>query len=342
MKAYVLNGPREIRAEERPLPACGPNDVLVRVRRVGLCGSDLHLYAGTYNGPHNYPMLFGHEWSGIVEAVGRGVTDLASGDKVTGDCSKYCGQCDWCAADQNLCRHIEKYGITCDGASSQYIVRPRQYLYRAAPDTDLTLLALTEPIAVAHHLLARVCAVCGPLAGKRILVYGGGAIGLAALLLLLHQHNCTDVALTDLIPRRVELARQLGARVPSDEELRWQGGEDYHSMYNDTPYDIIIETTGAAPVFSHSLELLRPLGVLGCVGMIAAADIAQKLIVTKDLTVLGSVGGTGDFPQVIDFVAHWPEDARRLVSHCFDIAQVDEAFAVAADAQRAIKIMLEL
>ena len=182
MKAYVLKGPGVLTAEEREIPRPGPTEVLIRETNVGICGSDIHLYKGTYNGPQNYPILFGHEWSGIVEKTGDKVTKVKPGDKVTGDCSRYCGHCDNCSADRNLCRTIEKFGITIDGASAEYILRDERYLYRADPEADMALLALTEPIAVAKHLLEKILKLGSSYQGKRVLIYGGGAIGQAPLL----------------------------------------------------------------------------------------------------------------------------------------------------------------
>ena len=107
MKEYALVEPKklEIRDAEIPEPAAG--EVLIRVSNVGICGSDIHMFNGTYNAPVNYPILFGHEWSGTVVKVGEGVTKVAVGDKVTGDCSKYCGHCSNCENDRNLCKDIE-------------------------------------------------------------------------------------------------------------------------------------------------------------------------------------------------------------------------------------------
>ena len=99
MKAYMLIKPQELQAQERAVPEPKDGEVLIRVANVGSCGSDIHLYKGSYNGPHSYPMVFGHEWSGFVEKTGTGVTDLKAGDKVTGDCSCYCGTCPACCKD---------------------------------------------------------------------------------------------------------------------------------------------------------------------------------------------------------------------------------------------------
>ncbi len=342
MKTYLMADPEKFVVSDQAIPDFGEQEVLIRVKNIGICGSDLHLYKGTYNGPKNYPMLFGHEWAGIVEKVGAEITDLQPGDKVTGDCSKYCGQCRTCEKDRNLCSSIEKYGITTNGASAEYIVRPRMHCYKAQPDADLELLALSEPIAVAKHLLERIQKQTGPLKEKRILIYGGGAIGQSALLLLREWYGCEQVFLSDLVPYRLQLAKQLGAQIPSHGELDWEEPNDYFNMYNHTRFDVIIETTGVAPVFANALNLLRPLGVLGCVGMIAKVELEQKLIVMKALTVIGSIGGTGEFEDVIHFVNTHKEQATKLISHHMKIEDMQEGFRIALDTQSAMKVVFEL
>ena len=127
MKSVVIRGVRDLTIEEREIPKPAEGEALLKMLYCGICGSDIHLFNGTYNGPHSYPMRFGHEWSGVVEAVGSEVTRVEVGDVVTGDCSRYCGACPSCEVDKNLCQHIEKFGITVDGASADYILRDEMY-----------------------------------------------------------------------------------------------------------------------------------------------------------------------------------------------------------------------
>ncbi|HSJ54740.1 MAG TPA: alcohol dehydrogenase catalytic domain-containing protein, partial [Anaerolineae bacterium] len=111
-KGIVLHGGKQLEMVTAEVEAPVGSQVLVRTHAVGLCGSDAGLYLGTYEGPRNYPLYFGHEWSGTVEATGPAATRLRPGDKVTGDCSLYCGACQFCGRDKNLCQRIEKFGIT--------------------------------------------------------------------------------------------------------------------------------------------------------------------------------------------------------------------------------------
>jgi L-iditol 2-dehydrogenase len=122
-KGIILNGARQAEIVTEEVGAPTGTQVLIRTHAVGLCGSDIGLYLGTYEGPRNYPIYFGHEWSGTVVTVGQDVTTLQPGDKVTGDCSIFCGRCRLCAQDRNLCQQIEKFGITIDGASRQFFLQ---------------------------------------------------------------------------------------------------------------------------------------------------------------------------------------------------------------------------
>lgn len=344
MISYILQEPGKIVPTEEAKPTPQGHEVLIRVKNVGICGSDIHLFRGSYNGPHSYPMKFGHEWSGTVEAIGSDVTKVKPGDLVTGDCSKYCGKCPSCQHDKNLCGHIEKFGITVDGASAEYILRDEMYLYKSPEGMDQRLLALTEPVAVAAHLISKIKRVLPqPFSELRVLVLGGGVIGMSALMLLRHMEGCQQAELYDLAESRKAVAASEGARIPAADELQCgTDAGDYASMYAAAKYDVVLETTGVAPVFANALNLVRPGGVLGCVGMIAKVEIPQKLIVTKSLTVIGSIGGTGDFERAMEFLVKHPQSAEKLISNVFSAAQAEEAFATARNPEGSMKVVLSL
>ncbi len=186
-------------------------------------------------------------------------------------------------------------------------------------------------------------AVPSGFADKRVLVLGGGVIGMSALMLLLHMENCRQAELYDLAESRTALARGEGARIPAAQELAPSSeGGDYASLYAAAKYDVVIETTGVAPVFANALNLVKPGGVLGCVGMIAKVEIAQKLIVTKSLTVIGSIGGTGDFPRAMEFLCKNPASADKLISHYYPIGEAAQAFATARVPEGTMKVVLTL
>ncbi len=343
MNQYVLQNPGQIKPIECIKPNPEDTHVLVRIKNIGLCGSDIHLFHGTYNGPRNYPILFGHEWAGIAEAVGSKVKNIKPGDILTGDCSKYCGECSNCEFDKNLCMNIEKFGITIDGASADYILRDEKYLYVSHVGIGTELLCLTEPISVAAHILNKIQKTGVTFAGKRILILGGGVIGLSVFMLLKHKYGCEQIDLHDIVNSRSKLAERLGANIPAPEGLEVKINEnDYTSLYAAARYDIILETTGNSQVFANSISLAKPGGTIGCVGMIAKAEIIQKLIVTKSLTIVGSIGGTGEFDDTMQFIQQNQELVRNLISDRYSIERVDEAFHKAGQPQGTMKVVLEL
>ena len=342
MKTYKIQAPFKISVEESDLQPLSGHDVLVKVTNIGLCGSDLHLYDGKYNGPSRYPIQFGHEWAGIVESVGDEVSDFQPGDKVTGDCSRYCGHCENCFVDRNLCKHIEKFGITIDGASAEYIVRDRKYLYKADPTIDLKLLSLTEPIAVAKHMIEKIVSLTGNPSKKKILIYGAGPIGQSVLLMLTDLFGCTDVEIYDLQLYRLNFALMHGARKASLSDIDVTEKKDYASLYQTAQYDMIIETTGSSNVLADAISLLKPFGILGCLGMAQTATIPQSQIVTKSLLIVGTIGGTGEFEDVIEYIRTHPEKVSRLISHQFPIVEAEKAFAVALAGKDIMKVNLTL
>ncbi len=342
MKAFYIQEPRKIAAIDEDIPTIDSHQVLVKVEYICLCGSDGSLYNGTYNGPFSYPIRFGHEWSGTIAAVGEAVQGFSPGDRVTGDCSKYCGKCSYCKKDKNLCSSIEKFGITVDGASAEYIVKDPMYLYRDTGNTPLEYLCLTEPISVAAHLIAKISKMDSGLRHKRILIYGGGGIGLGALLVLKHLYDCRSIDVYDLSAKRMSIARELGAGMAEEKVPSGNGkGGGYGDFYSDENYDIVIETTGNPSVFKRALERTSPLGIIGCLGMIPSVEIEQKLMVIKGLTLIGSIGGTGEFPVIMRFIDEHKDVVKKLITHYMPVAQVDKAIKLSRNVEESVKVALK-
>jgi L-iditol 2-dehydrogenase len=339
-RGIVLTGGRQADFMRDEVAAPAGSQILVRTHAVGLCGSDIGLYLGTYEGPKNYPIYFGHEWSGIVEAVGPEVTHLRAGDKVTGDCSLYCGACEFCGRDRNLCQHIEKFGITVDGASRQYFLQQDRYIYRADPAADLDLVALSEPLAVSAHAARRVAETRPELKHERVLVLGGGTIGLACLFALKYIEGCEHVELYDLVEARVVKAVEMGAHPPSDVLMAAGGSDSYGGLYAGHGYDAIFETSGAAQSFTRAVDLMRPLGTVMAIGFIPSVQLSLKQVTFKAGRIMGSIGGTGEFERVLDFTLRHPEVAGQLITHRLPFEACDQAFEQAMDRKNAMKVLV--
>lgn len=343
MKEYRIEKPGTILCHEKPKPMPKAGEALIKVLNLSLCGSDVHLFKGSYNGPHEYPVLFGHEWSGVIEAVGEDVEGLRPGDLVTGDCSRYCGECSYCARDKNLCENIGKFGINLDGASAEYFTREACYIYKAPEGMDPLLLSLSEPMAVAAHLLARLENLGSVFKNKKILLLGGGGIGLSLLILLRRFYRIEGISFYDPSELRSSIARDLGAKVLSESPFQKEAsGSGYASLYSGILYDLVLDTTGSRKVFESLFSIVKPLGFLGCLGMVGEALINQKMIIMKGLTVTGTIGGTGEFPKVMDLLRRFPEDAKRIISHVMPIEEASIALELSRDAGKTVKVALQV
>ena len=178
MKALVFHGPRRLAWEEWPEPEPAPGEVVIAVRAVGICGSDLHGYTGE-SARRTAPLVMGHEFTGEVLSVPAGTPGIAVGDRVVARPFIHCGECEFCRSGRaNLCRARRYIGTTMHGAMAERVAVPLDNLLPLAPQTSFALGSLTEPLAVAMHAARQA----GELGGKRILVAGGGTIGLLAMI----------------------------------------------------------------------------------------------------------------------------------------------------------------
>nr|VFJ46072.1 MAG: Threonine dehydrogenase [Candidatus Kentron sp. DK] len=325
------------------LRAPGPKDVRVRVARVTLCGSDYALFNGRYGGPGTYPIRFGHEWSGIVEEVGEEVDDLSPGDRVTGDCSKWCGTCPSCANDRNLCRHIGKFGITEDGYAQQSLVAPRKYLYPDHHNLPLDLLALAEPFAVAMHAIRRV-GTHGSDAHDRTVVIGAGALGVALCLLLQKCFGRRNVTLWETSPARRRLIRHrfrcagVDVAAPSESVDRYT----YNALYGGDSPRVVFDASGSRSGFEIALRIAGPRATVVLLGFPVEPVAEMRHISVKSLTVLGSIGGTGEFPQILEFLSIHRDFIEPMITACYPYHDVENAFSAGSNKDRHIKVQIDL
>lgn len=197
----------------------GRHEVRVRIKRVSLCGSDYKLFDGKYNAPGTYPVIPGHEWSYEVLETGTDVIKVAAGDHVTGDCSMYCGKCNNCMSDRNLCQNIEKFGLTVDGFLRSEAVVNEKYIYNTGRQLSFKVAALAEPVAVAYHALSGLG--MDSISGK-VLVTGCGAIGIAAYLLLKYEFGVKDLYISDLNEERINWLDKITGRNPGGIFIIWK------------------------------------------------------------------------------------------------------------------------
>ena len=313
MKALVLKEYKRLSYEDVPDPVVGPDDVLVRVKTCGICGSDVHGMDGS-SGRRIPPIIMGHEAAGIVAEVGANVTDFAQGERVTFDSTVYCGTCRFCRRGAvNLCDDRRVLGVSCDeyrchGAFADFVAVPQRIVCRLPDRVAFEQAAMVEPLAVAFHAVE--------LAPIRLndtaVVVGAGMIGLLVIQLL-KQAGCGRVVAADLDGSRLALAERLGADVALH-------GRDVdvpakvHAMTNGGA-DVAIEAVGVPRTVTMTVDCLRKGGTAVLVGNVTpAVELPLQTVVTRQITLRGSCASAGEYPACLDMIARGAVDVDALIS----------------------------
>jgi 2-desacetyl-2-hydroxyethyl bacteriochlorophyllide A dehydrogenase len=289
MPAAVLSGEGAMTVEERPVPAAGPDEVLVEIGWCGICGTDLHFVFDGYGRPGQ---VLGHEWAGVVAAVGTGVTGWAVGDAVVQAPDPPCGRCRPCRRGRpSVCleRPPSDYQ-SFTGAFTRYVVVPARRLLAVPPDLDLRTAALTEPTAVVLHAVT----LSGVEPTDRVLVTGAGPIGLLTTAVLAAR-GVTDVTVSEPSPRRRALARRVGARrVVEPSELP---GAPPIGRPHDAAADVVFECSGKAVAVQAGHDQLGLAGVLVFVGTATGTDypvVNHNRMIVLEQTAIGAVNYDAD------------------------------------------------
>lgn len=323
MKALVHTAPYtfDLTDVARPTPAA--NEVIVRVRAVGICGSDVHGMTGN-TGRRIPPVIMGHEASGEVVEIGSeslsysagGNRDRISvGDRVTFDSTIYCNACDYCLSGRiNLCRNRTVLGVSCDeyrrdGAMAELVAIPAHILYPLPDTLDFHRAALIEPVSIAFHAVQRHRARFN----ETVHVVGCGIIGLLTIMSA-RLAGCGRVIATDLKPERLDLARKIGA----DLTINAGDGDAAKRVLDATGgdgADACFEAVGVEPTVKLALESVRKGGPVVLIGNVTPeVSVPLQRIVTGELDVLGSCASAGEYAACVDMVASGRMDVAPLIS----------------------------
>jgi len=344
MKAARLIGPRQIQYVDVPEPTCGRDEVLVQVKRVGVCGTDLEMYHGTMAyfkmGWTEYPITLGHEWSGIVVDRGKEVDELAVGDRVTGDVTIGCMRCENCLRGlYNLCLSKIEVGLCRgkDGAYADYLTMPARHTYRLPDGVSFEAGAFVEPAATVVKAIRK--APFEP--GAVCVIQGDGPIGLLGLQAA-DACGAGKLILSGTMDNKLELGRQLGADIVvnvKDESL-----EDVVSEVTDgVGADFVMEASGSNDAFKQAVQITRMGGTISVVGLYEhlMPELDMGNIVVRDLNLITSVASPNSFKQTLRLMEKGKINIAPLVSHRFPLAEAPAAMDVHENqpAER-IKIML--
>jgi 2-desacetyl-2-hydroxyethyl bacteriochlorophyllide A dehydrogenase len=307
MQAVLFSAPETLHIERVPDPTCAPDEVVLQVSRCGICGTDVHIYQNEYMS--EFPLIPGHEFSGVIVETGRAVTDLKVGDRVAVDPNLYCGHCDLCRNEMaNHCLHWQGIGISRPGGFAQYTAAPARACYRLPESLTDTQAAFIEPLACVVHAMKRIRL----LPADPVLILGAGPMGLL-LLQALRRMGAGAVAVVEKQPARLELARQLGAT------LALPAGQE-GTLHELAPrgFGVVVDATGIPAVIEGALRFLRPRGLylqFGVAPNHARISISPYELFRNDWTLVGSFALCYTFLPAIDWLANGAIDVTPLVSH---------------------------
>lgn len=327
MKAITVIEPNRMAMLDVDQPVITePDQVLVRIRATGICGSDVHVAHGS-NPYAVYPRVIGHEAAGEVEAAGEAVDDLAIGDGVVFEPITYCGKCYACrSGHHNVCRELKVLGCIVDGTFREYAVVKRSQLYKYDKSKmSFVQAALCEPYTIGFQANWRG----NVQEGDVVLVHGAGPIGL--IVTDVASSRGATVIVSEPNERRLAMAKQFGADYMINPVK-----EDLDALIMDVTggegVNVVFEAAGIPALLEHAVQVLSPAGRLVAMtfGKIPVA-IDFKAVNAKELTILGTRHQMQKFPETLESLPYRLDRVDQLITHVFPAEKFEEAFAVLAD-----------
>ncbi|HEY3319105.1 MAG TPA: alcohol dehydrogenase catalytic domain-containing protein [Planctomycetota bacterium] len=333
MKRAILTGPHKFRIDEIATPKPGPGEALLRVKAVGVCGSDLHLFregiiGGVRIEDHGGPFSPGHEGMGVVEDVGSGADRSLIGKRIAIEPSMPCKKCRWCIAGKpNVCPNVRFLGMPpVGGCLGQYILHPAEACEVVPKEINDDEAVLLEPLAVSLHSIDRI----QPPPGSAAVVLGAGTIGLTHVMMLAHM-GMNPLIVTDVIDHRLAMARELGATHtfnPKREDVVKAVADLTHGAGVES----VFECVGHQDTFEQMVAMACPAGRVGVAGIPDVDLFAFKHSIArrKGLDVLMIRRANLTFHRAMNWVVKNKMPLRNLATHHWPLEKVTDAFETAA------------
>lgn len=332
MKAFVLTDIEKMALVERPAPTIqSPSDVLIKMERVGVCGSDVHYFKQGKIGSQvvQFPFAVGHEGSGTVVEVGSKVSTLKKGDKIAIEPAMPCWECDQCKAGRpHTCRKLKFLGCPgqAEGCLQEYLIMPETSCVKISDDLTLDDAALSEPLAIGVYAVKQSI----PMMNKNIGILGFGPIGMSVMIPAIAQ-GANNIYVTDKLTPRLNLAQQTGATYTGNPDTT-----DIVSEISDQEpelLDVVFECCGKQEALDQAIQLLKPGGKLMIVGIpefdywsYPADEMRRKEICVQNVRRQNHCLDT-----TLENMANGTYDATPMVTHRFPFSETDKAFKLVAD-----------
>jgi threonine 3-dehydrogenase len=339
MKALVKARPEQgLWLEDVPEPEIGINDVLIRVRKTGICGTDLHIYDWNAWAEQTIavPMVVGHEFVGEVVSFGSNVSDFKEGDLVSGEGHVVCGRCRNCMAGRrHLCAHSIGLGVNRPGAFAEYVALPMTNIWHHWPGTDEDVASIFDPFGNAVHT-----ALSFPVLGEDVLITGAGPIGCMAIAVVRHA-GARHVVVTDINPYRLDLARTMGATLAIDPRERELQGVQ-HELGMTEGFDIGLEMSGNPDALRSMIANMAHGGRIAVLGLPSGDVTLDFNPIIFDMLTIKGVYGREMYETWYQMTVMLQSglDIRPVITHRFAYTEFEEGFGVARSGQSG-KVILD-
>ncbi len=322
-RTAVLQAPRKLQIVERRKPEVAPGEVVVRTAATAVCHTDLSIYTGEHPGVR-YPVVMGHESTGVIDAIGEGVTGLKSGQHVLINPIIACGACDQCLRGAgNLCRNAGLFGREVEGSLSQYVKLPSRYIHVLPPSLGLAEATLIETLATVRHAQSRV----GVTAGESVVVLGMGTAGLlhARLAVLT---GATPVIAVSRTKWKLDMAERMGAHHVIEAPVENSVAE-VRRLTGGKGADVVIDAAGGAETLKAAIDMLRPGGRYSAfaVSHEAVRGFSTFPLYFGEISIIGSRALTPkDMNPSIELVASGAVDVSGFITSTYPLTQAAAAF----------------
>ncbi len=330
MQAVVKYGNYDgaVELRDMPEPEIGPEQVLLDVKAASVCGSDIHMWRHHSSWEMQLPLVLGHEFCGVVAAVGERVSGFQPGDRVACETAAWvCGVCVYCrSGNYNLCPERKGYGARADGAFTRYVAARQQILHRIPEGVPFEYAAMTEPICVAYNALVEKTTI---KPGETVVIQGPGPIGIMALQVARLRGAGTLIVLgTDVDRHRMDVAAELGAHhlinIQREDAVKFVRalGDGYGA-------DLVVDCTGVSKALQMSLDLVRPNGRITKIGWgPQPVDFSLDPLVAKAVTLQGSFSHTyPTWERALGLIASGQVNLKPVIGGLYPLADWHEAFA---------------
>lgn len=329
MKAAQIKQPGVVNLVDLEVNDPGHKEILIKVMASGICGTDVHIYHGDYIG--DYPIIPGHEFSGIVSKIGTSVARFQAGDRVAVEPNISCGTCRFCLDNrQNFCLNWQAVGVTMPGGMAEYVVVPEEAVFKIG-DLPFEQAAFMEPLSCVLHGIDQ----SGIRPGDRVAILGSGPIGLL-LLQAAGTQGAGYRAVAEKNPSRLEKAREYGA-------------DDLFTSVDDMEKDafnLVIDATGSVPVMAKTIDLASPGGNILLFGVAPAKEeirFEAFQVFRKGLTIRSTYTSLRNSLQAVDLLTSGQIDTAGLISHRLPLSKLEEGLRlVESGSDNVMKVIIEL